>query len=108
MQSSIVVGDSAITGSLKYVEGYTGFDTNTENQKGNYLALKVEASAGSNVTVEVVGGDKGPVTLDSDMNIVLRIKNNAQSVKVIATKGEASVTKTYALTNLELLTQIQE
>lgn len=51
-------------------------------------------------TVELVGGTKGPVTLDADKNIVLLIKNNTQSVKVTSTKDGSSVTKTYALTNL--------
>lgn len=65
--------------------------------------MKVEATAGATTTVEVVGGDKGPVTLDSDMNIVLRIKDkSSQSVRVIAKKGTATVTNTYGLTGLTL------
>lgn len=81
---------------------YTGFDVNPEKQSGNYLALKIDATAGSTTTVEVVGGDKGPVTLDSDMNIVLFIKSTTQSVKVVTTKGEKSIEKVFALTNLTL------
>lgn len=81
---------------------YTGFDVNPEKQSGNYLALKIYATAGSTTTVEVVGGDKGPVTLDSDMNIVLFIKSTAQSIKVVTTMGEESIEKVFSLTNLTL------
>ena len=54
-------------------------------------------------TVELVGGTKGPVTLDADKNIVLLIKSNTtQSIKVVSTKDGSSVTKTYTLTGLTL------
>ena len=69
---------------MKHVTGYTGFSSNTSEQEGNYLALKVDAdSEDAVVTIELVGGTKGPVTLDDDMNIVLLIKNkDTQSIKV--------------------------
>lgn len=54
-------------------------------------------------TVEIVGGTKGPVTLDEDMNIVLLIKDkDTQSVKVTATTESGSTSKTYTLTGLTL------
>lgn len=49
-----------------------------------------------------MGGTKGPVALDEDKNIVLLIKNNSQSVKVVSTKDSSSITKTYTLTGLTL------
>ena len=104
LQTGIVVGGSEITGTLHYVTGYTGFHgSEPTQQEGNYLALKIEATSGATTTVEVVGGDKGPVTLDSDMNIVLRIKDkSSQSVRVIAKKGTTTITNTYGLTGLTL------
>lgn len=103
LQSNIVIGEDAITGSLKHVTGYTGFSSKSSEQEGHYLALKFDVTPADAVTtVELVGGTKGPVTLDSDMNIVLLIKNNTQSIKVVSTKNGASTTKTYALTNLTL------
>lgn len=92
---------------MKHVTGYTGFSSNTSEQEGNYLALKVDAdSEDAIVTVELVGGTKGPVTLDDDMNIVLLIKNkNTQSIKVTTTHNEESVTKTYGLSGLTLETE---
>lgn len=92
---------------MKHVTGYTGFSSNTSEQEGNYLALKVDAdSEDAIVTVELVGGTKGPVTLDDDMNIVLLIKNkDTQSIKVTTTHNEESVTKTYGLSGLTLETE---
>ena len=89
---------------MKHVTGYTGFSSNTSEQEGNYLALKVDAdSEDAVVTIELVGGTKGPVTLDDDMNIVLLIKNkDTQSIKVTVDDGKDSATKTYGLTRLSL------
>lgn len=103
LQSNIAIGDSEITGTLHYVTGYTEFSSNSEEQEGNYLALKFEATDGATTTVEIVGGTKGPVTLDSDMNWVGLIKSNStQSIKVVSMKDGESVEKTYSLTGLTL------
>ena len=69
--------------------------------------MKVETDSEDAITtVELVGGTKGPVTLDDDMNIVLLIKNkDIQSIKVTVDDGEDSATKTYGLTGLTLETE---
>ena len=92
---------------MKHVTGYTGFSSNTSEQEGNYLALKVDAdSDDAVVTIELVGGTKGPVTLDDDMNIVLLIKNkDTQSIKVTVDDGKDSATQPYGLTRLILETE---
>ena len=104
--SDVTVGDSEITGTLHYVTGYTGFHgSDPLEQEGNFLALKINATTAEGLTtaVELVGGTTGPVTLDSDMNIVLHIQNkNTESVKVTVTKGDESETKTYGLSGLTL------
>ena len=108
LQSDVVVADDdEVTGTLKYVNGYVDFSSNTSEQEGNYLALKVDAdSEDAVVTIELVGGTKGPVTLDDDMNIVLLIKNkDTQSIKVTVDDGKDSATKTYGLTRLILETE---
>ena len=103
LQTNVAVGADSITGTLKNVTGYTEFSSKPAEQSGHYLALKFDVTPTDAVTtVELVGGTKGPVTLDADKNIVLLIKNNTQSVKVTSTKDGSSVTKTYALTNLTL------
>ena len=96
-----------MTGTLKYVNGYVDFSSNTSEQSGNYLALKIEAEpAEAETVVELVGGTKGPVALDDDMNIVLLIKNkDTQSIKVTVDNGENSTTKTYGLIGLTLETE---
>ena len=107
LQSDVVVADDEVTGTLKYVDGYVDFSSNTSEQSGNYLALKIEAEpAEAETAVEIVGGTKGPVTLDDDMNIVLLIKNkDTQSIKVTTTYNEESITKTYGLSGLTLETE---
>ena len=92
---------------MKHVTGYTGFSSNTSEQEGNYLALKVGAGSGDAVvTIELVGGPLGPVALDGDMSIVLLIKNkDTQSIKVTVDDGKDSATKTYGLTRLILETE---
>ena len=107
LRSDVVVSDDEVTGTLKYVDGYVDFSSNVSEQSGNYLALKIEAEpAEAETVVELVGGTKGPVTLDKDMNIVLLIKNkNTQSIKVTTTHNEESVTKTYGLSGLTLETE---
>ena len=99
LQSDMVVADDEVTGTLKYVNGYVDFSSNTSEQSGNYLALKIEAEpAEAETVVELVGGTKGPVALDDDMNIVLLIKNkDTQSIKVTTTHNGESITKIYGL-----------
>ena len=104
--SDVTVSDTEITGTLHYVTGYTGFHgSDPTEQEGNFLALKVDASSIEDVAtvVELVGGTKGPVTLDADMNIVLHIQNkNTETVKVSRKKDALSEDKVYTLTNLTL------
>lgn len=107
LQSDVVVSDDEVTGTLKYVDGYVDFSSNVSEQSGNYLALKIEAEpAEAETVVELVGGTKGPVALDDDMNIVLLIKNkDTQSIKVTTTHNGESITKIYGLSGLTLETE---
>lgn len=104
LQTSVEVGVDAITGTLKYVTGYTGFSGDVAEQSGNYLALKVTAIEGATITVELINGTVGhPVTLDEDGMIVIRITNKStQSVQVVATKDNKSEVYNYSLTGLTL------
>jgi hypothetical protein len=108
LQENIVIGNSAITGTLKYVDDYSAAFGSGELGSGNYLALHITAAAGNAaadaITVEIVNGVSGPVTLDEDGLYVGRIADKStQTLKVVASKtGYASVTKTYSLTGLTL------
>lgn len=99
-QSNIEIGDKEITGTLKYVTGYTGFSSKVSEQSGNYLVIHNTCNIDGDIYVEIIGGSSGPVKLDSDGIIVLRIANKNQRVKV--TCGE--YTKEYSLTKLVLET----
>lgn len=87
--------------------GYTGFSSEPTEQQGNYLALKFDTvPADTTIVVDLLGGTKGPVTLDSDRMHILLIKNkDTQSVKVTISKDGASVDRTYTLTGLNLETE---
>ena len=105
LQSNVIIGDSEITGTLNYVTGYTDFSSEPTEQSGNYLALKIDTVPNdATTTVEVVGGTKGPVTLDEDKNIVLLIKNkDTQKIKITSTKDRLpDIEKTYSLRGLTL------
>lgn len=101
LQSDIVISENEITGTLNYVTGYTGFSGKAEEQEGNYLALYVDTNIDEDIYVEVINGFSGPVKLDSDKIIVLRIANNEQSVKITC----GNIVKVYSLANLTLASE---
>lgn len=107
LQSNISFNGNTISGTLKYVTGYTGFSGDPAEQSGNYIALHCDTIPDADaITVELVNGTVGhPVTLDSDGIIIIRITDkDAQYVRVVATKGSIEVEKTYYLSGLELKT----
>ena len=104
LQSDIVIGDSAITGTLKYVTGYTGFSGDATEQSGNYIAFHAEAPGADSITMELINGTVGhPVTLDSDGLAVIRITDKAtQKIRLVAYEGDNTVVKEYDLSGLTL------
>lgn len=104
LQSGVGVGGSDITGTLKYVTGYTGFSGDPAEQSGHYLVLHIDTDVeGATIQVELIGGKHGPVTLDSDRTLISRISNKSQKIKITASKEDyPTVTKTYTLGGLTL------
>lgn len=104
LQENIEVGETAITGKLLYVEDFTEYSTNVAEQDGNYLALKFTCDVPDAViTTQLVGGTDAEKTLDSSMTNVYRVTTPAtQAVKVTATKDKDVLTKTFALSGIEL------
>ena len=100
LQEDIVIGTNTISGTLKYVTGYTGFSGEEELQSGNYLVIHASVPNVSDVTITATLSY--PVTLDPDGLHVLRIKDkDTQKITVTASKeGHVSVSKTYSLKEL--------
>lgn len=97
--------DFLISGTLKHIADYSSAGYTGDEKSGNFLALHCEVpnDSAATITVEVIGGDHGPSTLDEDGLIICRIKNTGQFIKVTASKtGCASIEKIYALTGLTL------
>lgn len=105
LQTGIEIGDSAITGTLKYIADYSSaFGPGLDS--GNYICLHFDTPdvSGATITVEILNGTSGPVTLDSDRIFVGRIADKStQAIKVVASKeGYESVNRTFGLTGLTL------
>ena len=77
LQSSIVIGANKITGTSKYVTGYTDFSQTPALQSGNYLAIHVKCQYADSVKagvdptegsglVEIPGGEDDIVCRLSD------------------------------------------
>lgn len=94
-----------IYGTLKYVEGYTGYSGDPEEQDGNYLALHIESEEGAVTTASFVGGER-VVTLESDDFLVIRVTDKAKVLKVVTTKG--NVTHTYKFSFADLVLEEPE
>lgn len=89
------------------MDDYTGFSGDVNEQSGNYLVLHADVDEGTIVTAEVIGGDHGPVTLDSDGILITRIKNTTQQVKFTASSDDADDNvQTFTLTGLTLEQEI--
>ena len=102
LQENVVIGTDSITGTLLYVDDYTGFSSKAEETVGNYIVIHafVPDVDGVTITVKVTN----PVTLDADGIAVLKIADkDTQTITVTASKdGFEDVTKVYSLTGLTL------
>ena len=77
-----------VTGTSKYVTGYTGWSSVVEDQEGNYIALKLTTDSKEAIQFKSVDGtDNGYKTLDSDGILIWRIsKGEDGNVKPIEVK----------------------
>ena len=104
LQDEVTVSGDTISGTLLYVDDYTGFSGDPAEQAGNYLVVKCTANEGDTIVLDLIGGTHGPVTLDDDGICVIRIVDkDAQQLKYTATGADGSTeTKIYKLTGLTL------
>lgn len=99
LQKDVVISGENLVGTLKYVKGYTGFSSKTEEQEGNYVAFKVNyADPYTKLTVQK--GSKDEVELDSDRTVIL-IMDKHYPITVRAYNGDTVVSvKTYSTDQL--------
>ena len=104
LQDNVVINDDSISGTLKYVTGYTGFSGDTALQSGHYLALKLDVPNGATTTLQLLnnGGSGTPVDLGSDDYAVGYIRSKNAKIVITTTLAGVSVSKTYSLRLLKL------
>ena len=104
LEEDVTASDGVISGTLKYVSGYTGFSGDPDEQAGNYLALVIEAADGDTITAELTNGNHGPVTLDADGILIARISDkDAQELIFTATGADGTTEqKRFSLSGLTL------
>jgi len=102
LMDGVAIADGEATGTLKYVDDYTGFSGDVSEQSGNYLVLIAESVEGATITAELTGGIHGPVTLDDDGILIARITDSVTAVTFTTTKGTDSKTTVIDLTGLTL------
>lgn len=103
LQTGIEVGTDSITGTLKYVTGYTGFSGDAEEQEGNYLALHAECADADSVSIRLAPKEEEK-TIDADGLMILRITDKTtQKLHITAHKsGEEDYERVYSLEGLTL------
>ena len=104
LQSSVTVSGDTISGTLAYIDDYTGFSSDPEEQAGHYLAIKATAQEGDTIVLDLIGGTHGPVTLDNDGICIIRIRDkDTQKLKYTATGADGSTDeRIWNLTGLTL------
>lgn len=105
LMTNVEISDGAATGTLKYVDDYTGFSGDPTEQVGNYLVLKAESVESATITAKLTGGIHGPVTLDDDGILVARITDSVTAVTFTSTVGTDSTSTTIDLTGLTLASE---
>lgn len=110
LQSDIAIDDTNVTGTLNYVEGYTGFSDVPEEQEGNYLALTFAATKDdapvSKITCTLSSSDKGEVELDEDKIHIIRVTDKSATLTVkVYDSEEVALTKDLVLSQLTLNTK---
>jgi len=101
LQTGVTFGSDTVSGTLKYVEEYTGFSGDPEEQSGNYLAMHAEVPDVDGVTITVKLNKEA--VLDDDGIAVIRIADKTKELVVTASKeGCEDVVQTFALEDLIL------
>lgn len=103
LQSNVRVRGSNITGTLKYVDDYTGFDpSHPELQVGNYLVVRASTDVeGTTIYAKLSGDFK---ELDSDGILVVRVTNETKNLPLVFKAVKDGYTTTVDNFNISRLT----
>lgn len=97
LQDDIEIEDDAVSGTLLYIDDYTGFSEDTDLQVGNFLAIHAEVPYVDDVEITCEDG----VVLDSGVIVIRVTDKSTQTVTVVASKeGCESVTRELTLDGL--------
>lgn len=103
LQSNVRVRGSNITGTLKYVDDYTGFDpSHPELQVGNYLVVRASTDVeGTTIYAKLSGDFK---ELDSDGILVVRVTDETKNLPLVFKAVKDGYTTTVDNFNISRLT----
>ena len=105
LQTGVTFGANGITGTLKYITGWTAFSGDEAEQSGNYLVLKAELDGADLITAQLINGKsgRGVIELDDDGILVARITDkDRQMIQIVAYKDGMAQQKLYRLSGLTL------
>ena len=101
------VSGNAFTGTLANITDGSIWDAGTwgsDENTGHFIFVKAtNIPEGATVVFEKTNGTSGPVTLDSDLNVIARITDKVnQKLKLTVTTETATITKIYSLAGMTL------
>ena len=100
LQENVVVGtDDVVRGTLKHIDGWEEFSSNSDEQSGYYVSLYVPLPEGT--TSAKMQKDSGKEVTIDDGIIVLLIKEETKTLKVTITTDSGSLTRNLDLSKLE-------
>lgn len=113
LQTGVAISGRNISGTLKYVTGYTQFSSKTSERKGHYLALSIDGTTlgdFSSIQCGIIPSYSEPprglveMRNDPDKNIVIRVTNTDQIVrlKLVSADGNITEYRDYSLSGLTL------
>lgn len=104
LQEDVEIDGNVVKGKLNYVDGYTLFSSNPEQQSGHYLVLHASVPEVTGYTIKAFITQES--TLDNDGILIIRIAdhNKDKGVTFTVTKeGYGPISKTYKFSGLKLL-----
>lgn len=104
LQEGVTLVGNEINGTLLYVDDYTGFSGNPEEQSGNYIAIHCSVPGVTGATINFVSRSGKKYVVDpSDGLIVLRMRTAPKKFKFeISKDGMPTVEKEFDASGLKL------